>query len=72
MKNQKSQNIQISSRTVEMLAIEMIKPYQKNPRVHSEKQIEKIKKAFYSLVLQHPYLLMKTIILLPVTLDMKR
>lgn len=45
MRNQKSQNIQISGRTVEMLAIEMIKPYQKNPRVHSEKQIEKIKKS---------------------------
>lgn len=45
MKNQKLQGIQISGKTVEMLAIGMIKPYQKNPRVHSEKQIEKIQKS---------------------------
>lgn len=43
MENQNLQDIQISGKTVEMLAIGMIKPYSKNPRVHNAKQIEKIK-----------------------------
>ena len=45
MENTKPSQIQISSRVVRMVEIRMLKPYAQNPRVHSIKQIEKIKKS---------------------------
>ena len=57
MENTKPSQIQISSRVVRMVEIRMLKPYAQNPRVHSVKQIEKIKKAFSNLALPHQFLL---------------
>ena len=59
MENQNLQDIQISGKTVEMLAIGMIKPYSKNPRVHNAKQIEKIKNSIMQFGFTAPILVDK-------------
>ena len=59
MENQNLQDIQISGKTVEMLAIGMIKPYSKNPRVHNAKQIEKIKNSIMQFGFTAPILIDK-------------
>ena len=59
MENQNLQYIQISGKTVEMLAIGMIKPYSKNPRVHNAKQIEKIKNSIMQFGFTAPILVDK-------------
>lgn len=59
MENQNLQDIQISGKTVEMLAIGMIKPYSKNPRIHNAKQIEKIKNSIMQFGFTAPILVDK-------------
>lgn len=59
MENQNLQYIQITGKTVEMLAIGMIKPYSKNPRVHNAKQIEKIKNSIMQFGFTAPILVDK-------------